>query len=190
MSLKFPVGALESFKKKLQENGIDIHKKWLILHAGVSEEKRQYPSELFGKAGKLLVESGFQVVLTGSQSERLLTESIQNIIGEGSYVAAGDFTLEEFIALISIVPVMLSVNTGPVHIAAAFQRPVVDLYALTNPQHTPWMTPSKVLYYGVPEDLKNNDSTLIYIEKYMKNLPHKYPDPQEIVKAVLDLYSP
>jgi len=29
-------------------------------------------------------------------------------------------------------------NTGPVHLAAALGTPVVDLYALTNPQHTPW----------------------------------------------------
>jgi len=27
---------------------------------------------------------------------------------------------------------------------------VVDLYALTNPQHTPWQVPSRVLYHDVP----------------------------------------
>jgi ADP-heptose:LPS heptosyltransferase len=27
---------------------------------------------------------------------------------------------------------------------------VVDLYALTNPQHTPWMVPSRVLSHDVP----------------------------------------
>jgi hypothetical protein len=28
--------------------------------------------------------------------------------------------------------------------------PVVDVYALTNPQHAPWMVPSRVLYQDVP----------------------------------------
>jgi hypothetical protein len=28
--------------------------------------------------------------------------------------------------------------------------PVVDLYALTNLQHTPWMVPSRVLFHDVP----------------------------------------
>jgi ADP-heptose:LPS heptosyltransferase len=34
--------------------------------------------------------------------------------------------------------------------AAALGTPVVDLYALTNPQHTPWQTPSRVLFHDVP----------------------------------------
>jgi ADP-heptose:LPS heptosyltransferase len=34
--------------------------------------------------------------------------------------------------------------------AAAVRTPVVDLYALTNPQHAPWMVPSRLLYHDVP----------------------------------------
>ena len=45
---------------------------------------------------------------------------------------------------------LISNNTGPFHIAAAVGTPVVDLYALTNPQHTPWMVASRVLYQDVP----------------------------------------
>ncbi|MFP5406740.1 MAG: glycosyltransferase family 9 protein, partial [Gammaproteobacteria bacterium] len=40
--------------------------------------------------------------------------------------------------------------TGPAHIAAAVGTPVVDLYALTNPQHTPWRVASRVLSHDVP----------------------------------------
>jgi ADP-heptose:LPS heptosyltransferase len=35
-------------------------------------------------------------------------------------------------------------------VAAALGVPVVDLYALTNPQHTPWQVPSRVLSHDVP----------------------------------------
>jgi ADP-heptose:LPS heptosyltransferase len=41
-------------------------------------------------------------------------------------------------------------NTGLVHVAAAVDTPVVDLYALTNPQHTPWLVPHRVLSHDVP----------------------------------------
>jgi ADP-heptose:LPS heptosyltransferase len=58
--------------------------------------------------------------------------------------------LEELAALIEAASVMVAGNTGPVHIAAAVGTPVVDLYALTNPQHTPWSVPSVVLYHDVP----------------------------------------
>jgi ADP-heptose:LPS heptosyltransferase len=45
---------------------------------------------------------------------------------------------------------LLSNNSGPVHIAAALGTPVVDLYALTNPQHTPWGVAARVLNRDVP----------------------------------------
>jgi ADP-heptose:LPS heptosyltransferase len=32
----------------------------------------------------------------------------------------------------------------------AVGTPVVDLYALTNPQHTPWQIPHRVLFADVP----------------------------------------
>ena len=40
-------------------------------------------------------------------------------------------------------------NSGPVHLASALGTPVVDLYALTNPQHTPWQTEHRVLFRDV-----------------------------------------
>jgi ADP-heptose:LPS heptosyltransferase len=36
------------------------------------------------------------------------------------------------------------------HVAAAVGTPVVDLYALTNPQHTPWGVPHRVRFHDVP----------------------------------------
>jgi ADP-heptose:LPS heptosyltransferase len=46
--------------------------------------------------------------------------------------------------------VLVSNNTGPVHVASAVGTPVVVLYALTNPQHTPWAVPCRVLNHDVP----------------------------------------
>jgi ADP-heptose:LPS heptosyltransferase len=45
---------------------------------------------------------------------------------------------------------LIANNSGPAHIAAALGTPVVVLYALTNPQHTPWMATSRVLSHDVP----------------------------------------
>jgi ADP-heptose:LPS heptosyltransferase len=48
-------------------------------------------------------------------------------------------------ALIFIAPLLITNNTGPAHIAAALSAPVVDLYALTNSQQTPWMVPPEAV---------------------------------------------
>jgi ADP-heptose:LPS heptosyltransferase len=47
-------------------------------------------------------------------------------------------------------PLLITNNTGPAHIAAGVNTPIIDIYARTNPQHTPWMVKSKVLYFDVP----------------------------------------
>ena len=49
-----------------------------------------------------------------------------------------------------MAPLLIANTTGPVHVAAAVGTPVVDLYALTNPQHTPWGVPGRVLNHDVP----------------------------------------
>jgi ADP-heptose:LPS heptosyltransferase len=54
------------------------------------------------------------------------------------------------VALIADAALLISNNSGPVHMAAALGTPVVVLYALTNPQHTPWQVRQRVLYHDVP----------------------------------------
>jgi hypothetical protein len=53
-------------------------------------------------------------------------------------------------AMLERAALLIANNTGPVHIAAALGTPVVDLYALTNPQHTPWGVRKAVLFEDVP----------------------------------------
>src|SRR5205823_4450946 len=66
-----------------------------------------------------------------------------------SHSLAGRLDIVELAALIDLAPLLIANNTGPVHLAAAVGTPVVDLYALTNPQHTPWAVPCRVLSHDV-----------------------------------------
>lgn len=163
--------AWESAQKTLGKNSIDLQKPWLILHPGVSEQKRQYPTEKWIEIGKKLVDFGYQILLTGSASEKKLTDEIAQGIGTNAFSIAGFLSLDEFICLIDEAPLLLSVNTGPVHIAAATQTPVIVLYAQTNPQHTPWKTPSKVLYFEVPEALRSKNEVLKFVQNHQEKVP-------------------
>src|SRR5699024_5731059 len=92
------------------------------------------------------------VVLTGSQSERALTASVFGQCEKRDHVIdlAGQLTIGELASLIEQARLLICNNSGPAHIAAAVQTLVVDLYALTNPQHTPWQVPHQLLYNDVP----------------------------------------
>jgi lipopolysaccharide heptosyltransferase II len=143
--------AEKSMQRKLETAGIDLNKPWIAVHPGASAPSRRYPPEGFIEVGKILTQKkGLQIVFTGGQPECGLVESIQKEVGEKTVSLAGMLTLEELAALLQLTPLLISNNTGPVHMAAAVGTPVVDIYALTNPQHTPWMTPHRVLNHDVP----------------------------------------
>src|SRR5690606_10736810 len=110
----------------------------------------RYSAEGFSVLGDLIGELGMDVIFTGSMEERRLIEEIQFQMMSRSFNFGGELSLKEFIALLSEAPLLVSNNSGPVHIAAGLGLPTVVLYALTNPQHTPWMIPNRVLYKNVP----------------------------------------
>jgi ADP-heptose:LPS heptosyltransferase len=130
---------------------MDPMRPWVVIHPGATAPSRRYPPERFAKVGQRLVsELGFQAVFTGMGDEHALIEYIQAAMGAPSFSTAGRLDLPMLVALISLAPVLVANNSGPAHIAAAVGTPVVDLYALTNPQHTPWAVESRVLFQDVP----------------------------------------
>ncbi|MGI4804677.1 MAG: glycosyltransferase family 9 protein [Janthinobacterium lividum] len=188
LSIEVPDAWL-SAQKILDKNSIDLQKPWLILHPGVSELKRQFPTEKWIEIGRKLIDNfGYQILLTGSASEKKLTDEIQQGIGTKAFSIAGLLSLDEFICLINEATLLLSVNTGPVHIAAATQTPVIVLYAQTNPQHTPWKTPSKVFYFEVPEALRSKNEVLKFVQNFQKQVP-EVVEVEEIMDAVYALLS-
>jgi len=188
LRLQLPKNAWPFVEEKLSSIGVDVKKPWLILHAGVSERKREYPKPLWIETGKAIIkELGYQVVLTGNTQERKTLEHLQKGIGQQSFNTAGFLTLEEFITLVKRAPLVLSVNTSTIHIAAALATPVVVLYALSNPQHCPWMATGKVLLYDIPESLRSRNEVIQYVHEYLhpQNLSMVMPD--TIVQTVREV---
>lgn len=151
MMLKVPEDVKLKIHQLLQGQGIDLSRPWVVIHPGATAPSRRYPPESFAIAARKLVQNyGIQIVFTGTQPENELVEMIRSDMGVPSSSLVDQLGLTELAALLEIAPLLISNNTGPVHIAAAVGTPVVDLYALTNPQHTPWGVPNRVLNHDVP----------------------------------------
>ena len=185
LSISYHQKIKETVLHKLKNIGINEEKPFLIFHPGVSEEKRKYPSHLWIEAGKHCLQNGIeQIIITGSEAEKQLVNEMQAGIGKHCFSTAGFFSVEELIAVIDLSQLLISVNTGTVHIAAALQKPVVVLYALSNPQHTPWQTPCKVLYYSVPETLQSKNQVVNYVSENIMQKGVAYPSPKEVFEAI------
>ncbi|MCK9519287.1 MAG: lipopolysaccharide heptosyltransferase II [Dehalococcoidia bacterium] len=150
LSLSVPSDAASKVETLLASHGIGPGRPWAVVHPGASAESRRYPAELFAGVVSGLVLNGIRVVLTGSALERDLCLEVAQRAAVPVLSLAGRTDLAGFVALLARAPLLISSNTGPVHIAAAVGTPVVDIYALTNPQHTPWRVPHRLLTYDVP----------------------------------------
>lgn len=169
LSLQVPEAASLAVEGILEKLDIDKNRPWVVIHPGATAESRRYAPEKFAAVARtLLFDMGIQVIFTGTASEQELVSEIQSKLSwdfSGSYdiksstqcitkpavhSLVGCLNLSELAALLKFSSLLISNNTGPVHVAAAVGTPVVDLYALTNPQHTPWNVPNRVLFHDVP----------------------------------------
>lgn len=185
LSLTVPNSAYAGMMKKSTDAGINLNEPWILVHPGASEMKRQYSPALFNQLIESIVnELNLHVILTGTAQEKLLTEHLRTGLGDKAISLGGLLSLEEFMALIDIAPTVLTVNTATVHIAAALKTPVLVLYALTNPQHTPWMVEHQVFPFAVEEELRSKNEVLRYVSEKIMEREVAQPDHRKIIEGI------
>lgn len=131
---------------------VDAPARCVVMHAGATAPSRRWPAERFAEVARMLAsDDDALVLLTGGQAEVDEIRALCALADHPRVInVAGELTLGQLAALIDEADLLVSNNSGPVHLAAALGTPVVDLYALTNPQHTPWQVPHRTLYADVP----------------------------------------
>jgi ADP-heptose:LPS heptosyltransferase len=188
LGLSFALRAadLTAVRARLQHLGVDPDRPWLLLHPGASAASRRYPAGHWAQVlGRLGQRTGLPLVITGSAAEAGLVEEIRAGCGVPTHSLAGQLSLGELGAALRLAAVALTNNSGPAHVAAAVGTPVVELYALTNPQHTPWQVRSRVLFQDVPCRFC-----------FKSNCPAGHHEclagvvPERVVEAVLELLQP
>jgi len=184
LQLTVPEMAHRRVVSLLEKIGLPPSQPWIAVHPGASAPSRRYPPELFAEVVRSLVAQGITPIFTGIEPERDLVNSIRQQMDVPAPSLVGQLNLPELAALLAVAPLLLSNNTGPVHIAAALGTPVVDLYALTNLQHTPWQVPHRVLYHDVP-------CRICYKSICPEGHHHclRLLEPTRVVRAVMDLMS-
>jgi ADP-heptose:LPS heptosyltransferase len=166
----------------LKKNG------YFIFHVGVSEEKRRFPEKEWIKLAKLVASQyGLPILLSGNSKERDTIANIAAEIGKDAISVAGLFNLKELTACIAMARAMVSVNTGPMHLAAATGTPVLALYAKTNPQHSSWMVPCRIIEFDVPKSLQSSNQVLRFQSEKAYPLPAALPDAKKIFDVFEDL---
>jgi heptosyltransferase I len=108
----------------------------LIISPCSSHEARNWRAERYAAVAAHAVRRlGMRVILSGGGSllERTTGEAIERAAGVPVTNQIGRDTLPELLALLARATVLLSPDSGPVHMATMTGTPVLGLYAATNP---------------------------------------------------------
>jgi heptosyltransferase II len=101
---------------------------------------KRWPAHHFAELARRLAAHGHAVWLIGSKKERPLGEEIAQLAEGTAINLCGRTDLASAIDLLSVARVVVSNDSGLMHVAAALDKPVVALYGSSSPEHTPPMT--------------------------------------------------
>ena len=138
-ALNFPVpaNARREAEKLLQKNGFARHP-LVIIHPMAKWPTKQWPLENFARVAHALAQKGASVVFTGGPvDERPVRELWQGIQTPPQVLnLAGQTNLQVLAGLFSFADLVLTPDTGPMHLAAAVQAPLIALFGPTAPGRT------------------------------------------------------
>lgn len=111
-------------------------------------EAKRWPVRSYGQLAAVASAAGWAVWVVGGPGEVGLVEYIKSVAPEARALA-GSTSLSEAIDLIAASTVLVSNDSGLMHVAAAVEVPVVAIYGSSSPTYTPPLGKSEVLYLNL-----------------------------------------
>jgi heptosyltransferase-2 len=112
---------------------------------------KRWPAEYYAEIAKKKLAEGWQVWLFGSVKDKLITDQIETLTDHRVLNLAGNTKLTEAIDLLSLANLVVTNDSGLMHIAAALSRPIVAIYGSTSTKFTPPLTEQvKILQLKLP----------------------------------------
>jgi heptosyltransferase-1 len=127
-----------------------------ILNPGAGWGAKRWPSDSFGAVARALADRGMAVIVNYGPGEERLADDVRS--SSGGAAISLSCSVGELIALTRHARLFIGGDTGPMHLAAALQVPVVALFGPTLPERNgPFGTPNVVL--RSPESVYNTSHT-------------------------------
>jgi len=131
----------------LAQRGFDpTRQRLVVLNPHCRKDANRWPAVRFAAlAGRLLAEPNLRVALSGGSAARHVCDEIAAAAPKGIWRADGQFTLLRSAELFSRAAVMVTGDTGPMHMAVAVETPVVALFGPALPLRTGPYSPSAIV---------------------------------------------
>jgi lipopolysaccharide heptosyltransferase II len=144
-----PLQAQAHVESLLARHGLS-GKPLAVLAPGTTWETKHWHVDGFAEVARHLLENHWEIVLTGSESERARCQAVAARC-PGARDLSGQTSLSELAALIRRASLCVTNDSGTMHLAVALDIPVVSVFGPTDPIWIgPYRRPDAVVRSDVP----------------------------------------
>ena len=167
----------------------EMGKSLVALHPGASHPERRWPPEKFAAVGDALAAAGAQVVVTGTQGEQPLCEAVVKTMKAEAQNLCGCLSLGGLAGLLSRCRVLVSNDSGPLHLAKAVGTATVGIYwcfnlitagHLTRSRHRPIISWNLICPIC---GMDHGRASCNHLASFVANIPT-----DEVIASALDLF--
>ena len=127
----------DAVKTILKPLGVSAEDFLVIIHPGGNWNLKRWPAERFAILVKRLVrELKAKVVITGGENEAAIAQEISIKSEVNPLVLTGKINLEELMRLMSRAKLLISNDSGPLHLASSLGVKTIGLFGPTRPEIT------------------------------------------------------
>jgi ADP-heptose:LPS heptosyltransferase len=118
----------ESARRALSSSGVTTNELLIGINPGAGHDKRLWPLERFAELGNLLkCEFGARFMILGGPEDSVRGSTLQKELGSAAINFAGQMTLRQTASLLEHTPLMISNDSGLMHLAAAVDASVLEI---------------------------------------------------------------
>jgi heptosyltransferase-1 len=120
------------------------NERFCLLAPSAGWGAKQWPAERYGDVARELSRLGYGVLVSAPMGGDETAARVRKASGGAARVVPS--SLGQLIAMVRRAELVIGGDTGPLHLAAALDHPVVGLYGPTSPERNgPWATRCRVL---------------------------------------------
>ena len=123
----------------------------IIIHSGTSAtvKSRRWPAKKFQQLADELSNKGYNIIFSGSEEEKPIVDKILSLSAKNHLNLVGRTTLGQLLQLFRKAKLVISLDTGPMHLAAASSTPTLGLFGANTPKKWgPYGPQHKAIYHG------------------------------------------
>lgn len=134
----FPIAAGEEDEAwaKQQVGHIPRDQPLVLINPSARWITKQWPLERFAEVCRQLAAEGIPVALIGGHEDAERCQRLQELAGMSLPDLSGKTTIKQLAALMRHASLLLTNDSGPMHMAVAVGLPVVAIFGPTNPSRT------------------------------------------------------